>query len=147
MDTVKDIYIQKCRNFSSIDEESLQKIIDLRDKSKGDKIYDDQKIDKESHHLLIYLKEILVAYARLWPNSKEDISLQRFSVSKEYRNKGVAKNLMEFIFQVKNEKFIDSSLILTSREYTKEFYEKFGFVVYKKNIEEKKIRFYMRKTK
>jgi ElaA protein len=147
VDTVKDIYIQKCRNFSSIDEESFQKIIDLRDKSKGDKIYDDQKIDKESHHLLIYLKEILVAYARLWPNSKEDISLQRFSVSKEYRNKGVAKNLMEFIFQVKNEKFIDSSLILTSREYTKEFYEKFGFVVYKKNIEEKKIRFYMRKTK
>ena len=147
MDTVKDIYIQKCRNFSSIDEESFQKIIDLRDKSKGDKIYDDQKIDKESHHLLIYLKEILVAYARLWPNTKEDISLQRFSVSKEYRNKGVAKNLMEFIFQVKYEKFIDSSLILTSREYTKEFYEKFGFVVYKKNIEEKKIRFYMRKTK
>ena len=147
METVKDIYIQKCRNFSSIDEESFQKIIDLRDKSKGDKIYDDQKIDKESHHLLIYLKEILVAYARLWPNTKEDISLQRFSVSKEYRNKGVAKNLMEFIFQVQNEKFIDSSLILTSREYTKEFYEKFGFVVYKKNIEEKKIRFYMRKTK
>ncbi len=147
MDTVKNIYIQKCRNFSSIDEESFQKIIDLRDKSKGDKIYDDQKIDKESHHLLIYLKEILVAYARLWPNTKEDISLQRFSVSKEYRNKGVAKNLMEFIFQVQNEKFIGSSLILTSREYTKEFYEKFGFVVYKKNIEEKKIRFYMRKTK
>ena len=147
MGTVKDIYIQKCRNFSSIDEESFQKIIDLRDKSKGDKIYDDQKIDKESHHLLIYLKEILVAYARLWPNTKEDISLQRFSVSKEHRNKGVAKNLMEFIFQVQNEKFIDSSLILTSREYTKEFYEKFGFVVYKKNIEEKKIRFYMRKTK
>lgn len=147
MDTVKDIYIQKCRNFSSIDEESFQKIIDLRNKSKGDKIYDDQKIDKESHHLLIYLKGILVAYARLWPNTKEDISLQRFSVSKEYRNKGVAKNLMEFIFQVQKEKFIDSSLILTSREYTKEFYEKFGFVVYKKNIEEKKIRFYMRKTK
>ena len=147
MDTVKEIYIQKCRNFSSIDEESFQKIIDLRDKSKGDKIYDDQKIDKESHHLLIYLKGILVAYARLWPNTKEDISLQRFSVSKEYRNKGVAKNLMEFIFQVQNEKFIDSSLILTSREDTKEFYEKFGFVVYKKNIEEKKIRFYMRRTK
>ena len=147
MGTVKDIYIQKCRNFSSIDVESFQEIIDLRDKSKGDKIYDDQKIDKESHHLLIYLKEILVAYARLWPNTKEDISLQRFSVSKEYRNKGVAKKLMEFIFQVQNEKFIDSSLILTSREYTKEFYEKFGFVVYKKNIEEKKIRFYMRKTK
>lgn len=147
MGTVKDIYIQKCRNFSSIDEESFQEIIDLRDKSKGDKIYDDQKIDKESHHLLIYLKEILVAYARLWPNTKEDISLQRFSVSKEYRNKGVAKKLMEFIFQVQNEKFINSSLILTSREYTKEFYEKFGFVVYKKNIEEKKIRFYMRKTK
>lgn len=146
MDTVKEIYIQKCRNFSSIDEESFQKIIDLRDKSKGDKIYDDQKIDKESHHLLIYIKEILVAYARLWPDTKEDISLQRFSVSKDYRNKGVAKTLMEFIFQVQKEKFIDSSLILTSREYTKEFYEKFGFAVYKKNIEEKKIRFYMRKT-
>ena len=32
-------------------------------------------------------------------------------------------------------------------EYTKEFYEKFGFVVYKENIEQNKVRFYMRKTK
>ena len=147
MIVIEDICTKKCENFNGIDKKSFQKIIDLREKSKGDKIYDDGKIDKESSHLLIYIKEKLVAYSRLWPDSDRDISVQRFSVSKDYRNKGVAKILMDFIFQIRKKQFNNCSLILTSREDTKEFYEKFGFVVYKENIEQNKVRFYMRKTK
>ena len=147
MDAIEDIYTKKCENFTGIDEKSFQKIIDLREKSKGDKIYDDVKIDKESSHLLIYIKEKLVAYSRLWPDSDRDVSVQRFSVSKDYRNKGAAKILMDYIFQIRKKQFNSSSLILTSREDTKEFYEKFGFEVYKKKIEQNSIRFYMRKTK
>tara|TARA_B100000886_G_scaffold181944_1_gene124800 strand:- start:747 stop:1190 length:444 start_codon:yes stop_codon:yes gene_type:complete len=147
MDTIKGACIQKCLNFTSIDKKSYQKIINLREKSKGDKIYDDAEIDKESNHLLIFLEENLIAYSRLWPGPEKDLSVQRFSVSKDYRNKGVAKILMEFIFQTKKKQFNNNYLILTSREDTKDFYEKFGFVVYKKNIEQSKVRFYMRKTK
>ena len=147
MDTIKGACIQKCLNFTSIDKKSYQKIINLRENSKGDKIYDDAEIDKESNHLLIFLEENLIAYSRLWPGPEKDLSVQRFSVSKDYRNKGVAKILMEFIFQTKKKQFNNNYLILTSREDTKDFYEKFGFVVYKKNIEQSKVRFYMRKTK
>ena len=82
MIAIEDICIKKCENFHGIDKKSFQKIIDLREKSKGDKIYDDGKIDKESSHLLIYIKEKLVAYSRLWPDSDRDVSVQRFSVSK-----------------------------------------------------------------
>ena len=100
MIAIEDICTKKCENFNGIDKKSFQKILDLREKSKGDKIYDDGKIDKESSHLLIYIKEKLVAYSRLWPDSDRDVSVQRFSVSKDYRNKGVAKILMDFIFQI-----------------------------------------------
>ena len=147
MDAIKDTCIHKCMNFTNIDKKSFQKIINLREKSKGDKIYDDAEIDKESNHLLIFIKENLIAYSRLWPGAEKDVSVQRFSVSKDYRNKGVAKILMEFIFQIQKKQFNNNCLILTSREDTKDFYEKFGFVVYKKKIEQNKVRFYMRKIK
>ena len=147
MDVTKDTCIQKCVNFTSIDKKSFQKIINLREKSKGDKVYDDAEIDKESNHLLIFIKENLIAYSRLWPGLEKDVSVQRFSVSKDYRNKGVAKILMEFIFQIQKKQFNNNCLILTSRGDTKDFYEKFGFVVYKKKIEQNKFRFYMKKIK
>ena len=147
MDVTKETCIQKCVNFTSIDKKSFQKIINLREKSKGDKVYDDVEIDKESNHLLIFIKENLIAYSRLWPGPEKDVSVQRFSVSKDYRNKGVAKILMEFIFQIQKKQFNNNCLILTSREDTKDFYEKFGFVVYKKKIEQNKFRFYMKKIK
>ena len=52
---------------------------------------------------------------------------------------------MEFIFKISNEKFKNSSLILTSRIITKDFYQKFGFIVYKTLLEQGKERFYMKK--
>ena len=47
MIAIEDICTKKCENFNGIDKKSFQKILDLREKSKGDKIYDDGKIDKE----------------------------------------------------------------------------------------------------
>ena len=94
MDVTKDTCIQKCVNFTSIDKKSFQKIINLREKSKGDKVYDDAEIDKESNHLLIFIKENLIAYSRLWPGPGKDVSVQRFSVSKDYRN-----NLTTFVYK------------------------------------------------
>ena len=40
MIAIEDICTKKCENFNGIDKKSFQKIIDLREKSKGDKIYD-----------------------------------------------------------------------------------------------------------
>ena len=92
MIAIEDICTKKCENFNGIDKKSFQKIIDLREKSKGDKIYDDGKIDKESSHLLIYIKEKLVAYSRLWPDSDRDISCLLYTSPspRDQRGSGVA---------------------------------------------------------
>ena len=140
-----DLYTKKCEKFSDVTKENFERIKDLRAESLGDKVYDDETIDLDSLHLTIYLNDDLIAYSRLYRSSNDDVSLQRFSVSRKHRNKGVSKILMEFIFKISNEKFKNSSLILTSRIITKDFYQKFGFIVYKTLLEQGKKRFYMKK--
>lgn len=140
-----DLYTKKCEKFSEVTKENFERIKLLRAESRGDKVYDDEIIDIDSLHLTIYLNGDLIAYSRLYPSSNDDVSLQRFSVSREHRNKGVSKILMGYIFEIFNEKFKNSSLILTSRTITKDFYQKFGFIVYKTLIEQEKERFYMKK--
>lgn len=142
---MNDLYTKKCEKFSDVTNENFEIIKNLRTESQGDKVYDDETIDLDSFHLTIYLNGELVAYSRLYPNSNNNVSLQRFSVSRKHRNRGVSKILMEFIFQIFCEKFNNASLILTSRINTKAFYQKYGFIVYKTLIEQEKERFYMKK--
>ena len=139
------LYTKKCEKFSDVTSENFEIIKSLRTESQGDKVYDDEIIDLDSFHLTIYLDRDLVAYCRLCPSSNNKVSLQRFSVSRKHRNRGVSKILMEFIFQIFCQKFNNSSLILTSRINTKVFYQKYGFIVYKTLIEQEKKRFYMKK--
>ena len=71
--------------------------------------------------------------------------MQRFSVAQKYRNIGISKILMNFIFLNTEKIFNKSSLILTSRLKTKEFYEKYNFEVYDVKKENSLDRFYMRR--
>ena len=98
MKITEDSFFKECKKFEDIEKELFQKIKNLRDSVKGDKVYDDIKIDKESFHLTIFLKSDLIAYSRLYQSSDYEVSLQRFSVAEKYRNIGVSKILMTFIF-------------------------------------------------
>ena len=91
------------------------------------------------------MKSDLIAYSRLYQSSDYEVSLQRFSVAEKYRNIGVSKILMNFIFLNAKKIFNKSSLILTSRLKTKEFYEKYDFEVYDIKNENSLDRFYMRR--
>ena len=136
MKITEDSFFKECKKFEDIEKELFQKIKNLRDSVKGDKVYDDIKIDKESFDLTIFLKSDLIAYSRLYQSSDYEVSLQRFSVAEKYRNIGISKILMNFN---------KSSLILTSRLKTKEFYEKYDFEVYDIKNENNLDRFYMRR--
>ena len=145
MKITEDSFFKECKKFEDIEKELFQKIKNLRDSVKGDKVYDDSKIDKESFHLTIFLKSDLIAYSRLYQSSGYEVSLQRFSVAEKYRNIGVSKILMNFIFLNAKKIFNKSSLILTSRLKTKEFYEKYDFEVYDIKNENSLDRFYMKR--
>lgn len=145
MKITEDSFFKECKKFEDIEKELFKKIKNLRDSVKGDKVYDDNKIDKESFHLTIFLKSDLIAYSRLYQSSDYEVSLQRFSVAEKYRNIGVSKILMNFIFLNAKKIFNKSSLILTSRLKTKEFYEKYDFEVYDIKNENSLDRFYMRR--
>ena len=146
MKITEDSFFKECKKFEDIEKELFQKIKNLRDSVKGDKVYDDNKIDKESFHLTIFLKSDLIAYSRLYQSSDYEVTLQRFSVAEKCRNIGVSKILMNFIFLNAKKIFNESSLILTSRLKTKEFYEKYDFEVYDIKNENSLDRFYMRKV-
>ena len=145
MKITEDSFFKECKKFEDIEKELFQKIKNLRDSVKGDKVYDDNQIDKESFHLTIFLKSDLIAYSRLYQTSDYEVSLQRFSVAKKYRNIGISKILMNFIFLNAKKIFNKSSLILTSRLKTKEFYEKYDFEVYDIKNENSLDRFYMKR--
>jgi len=145
MKITEDSFFKECKKFEDIEKELFQKIKNLRDSVKGDKVYDDNQIDKESFHLTIFLKSDLIAYSRLYQTSDYEVSLQRFSVDEKYRNIGVSKILMNFIFLNAKKIFNKSSLILTSRLKTKEFYEKYDFEVYDIKNENSLDRFYMKR--
>ena len=98
MKITEDSFFKECKKFEDIEKELFQKIKNLRDSVKGDKVYDDNKIDKESFHLTIFLKSDLIAYSRLYQSSDYEVSLQRFSVAEKYRNIGASKILMNFVF-------------------------------------------------
>ena len=145
MKIAEDSFFKECKKFEDLEKELFQKIKNLRDSVKGDKVYDDNKIDKESFHLTIFLESDLIAYSRLYKSSECEVSLQRFSVAQKYRNMGISKILMNYIFLNTERIFNKSSLILTSRLKTKEFYEKYDFEVYDIKKENSLDRFYMRR--
>lgn len=87
--------------------------------------------DKNAYHLFLENNGNIIAYLRILVKgvSYEEVSIGRFLVSKEYRKKGIAREML-----VKGIKFIEESLNETSirisgQEYLKDFYESHGFKI------------------
>lgn len=87
--------------------------------------------DKNAYHLFLENNGNIIAYLRILVKgvSYEEVSIGRFLVAKEYRKKGIAREML-----VKGIKFIEESLNETSirisgQEYLKDFYESHGFKI------------------
>ena len=127
-----DIYCS-CKEFSDLTDYELTSIKKIKSenfkKSNEENSYPVSVSDHRSHHFLIFQNSKLLAYSRLVPPSFNfnRLTLERFCVAKDYRNKGISKILMELVFKKTQSLYPQETLNLLSLEDTKKFYEKFGF--------------------
>ena len=87
--------------------------------------------DQDSHHLMGWDNEMLVAYARIVPPGiayDSFPSIGRVVTSPKMRNKGIGKILMQQSIEELQKLFGKSSIKLGAQLYLKKFYESFGFV-------------------
>ncbi len=86
--------------------------------------------DPDSHHLLIWNEDTLMAYARLLPKglAYEEMSIGRIVSSPAYRGRGAGKILLTESIQACIELFGYGPIRIGAQLYLKRFYESFGFV-------------------
>lgn len=75
-----------------------------------------------------YLENTPVVTARIFPTKDNGWHIQRVATKKEYRKKGLAKELLEYIENLAKSQSINY-LILGAQDQAQEFYLKLGFKV------------------
>ena len=81
----------------------------------------------ESKTYLIYLKDKIVGTIRYREISDRVFKIERFAILKEYRDKGIGKQTLEFISNLIIEKFNPCTITLNGQMHAYEFYKKCGF--------------------
>jgi ElaA protein len=87
--------------------------------------------DQDSHHLMGWDDETLVAYSRIVPSGiayDSFPSIGRVVTSPKTRRSGIGKILMQQSIEELQKLFGQSSIKLGAQLYLKKFYESFGFV-------------------
>jgi len=87
--------------------------------------------DQDSHHLMGWDDETLVAYSRIVPSGiayDSFPSIGRVVTSPKTRRTGIGKILMQQSIEELQKLFGQSSIKLGAQLYLKKFYESFGFV-------------------
>ncbi|MHB8259432.1 MAG: GNAT family N-acetyltransferase [Bacteroidia bacterium] len=87
--------------------------------------------DKECLHLLGFVNNKIVGYARIIPKgiSYKTPSIGRVVIDEKYRGKGYAYKIMEEAIRIAVEKFKTKKITISAQLYLKEFYESIGFKV------------------
>ena len=92
----------------------------------------DKDCDRDTHHILMYEQNQLVAYARcLAPNSTftDACAIGRVVVAKQARGKGLANALMTQAMQACLDRWPQSDLKISAQSYLLGFYGQLGFEV------------------
>ncbi|MEG0857319.1 MAG: GNAT family N-acetyltransferase [Terrisporobacter sp.] len=87
-------------------------------------------VDKNSYHAFSLDRGIITSYARIIPkefSSYEDVSVGRVLVNKDYRENGLAKNLMIKSIEFIKEDLKESNITLSAQYYIKDLYSSLGF--------------------
>ena len=87
--------------------------------------------DQKSWHLLGYINNTLVAYARLLPPglSYAEASIGRVITHPDYRQKGYGIALMQLAIKNANIEFATQKIKISAQCYLIKFYESFGFKI------------------
>ena len=88
----------------------------------------DQK-DHYSYHLMVYDKDILVAYLRIvHPGiSFDEPSIGRVLTKMSYRRRGISKNIMQYAIQQVRDVYNHSNIRISAQEYLIPFYRSLNF--------------------
>jgi isoleucyl-tRNA synthetase len=96
---------------------------------------DKYDFDADELHYVVYREEKPIAVMRVWLK-ENSLNLQRFSVLKEFRRRGIASDLLRIVigdaFSLSNVKEIE----FHAQAYLKDFYRKFGFETVGEEFEE-----------
>ena len=126
------------KNFEKLDNRELFEIYKLRNEvfivEQNCAYQDLDDLDFKSIHILGKADERIVSYARLIPcGEKYDdmASIGRFLVSKNYREKSIANDMLSYILEYSQAKSKENpgylKIRISAQEYIKSFYEKHGF--------------------
>lgn len=98
--------------------------------------FDDK--DKECIHLFVIDNDKVVGYCRLLPPglSYDDASIGRVLVLKEYRGKGLAKEMMIKAINEIEKNYKVNKITLSAQCYIKELYKSVGFIEASEEYEE-----------
>lgn len=82
--------------------------------------------DKTSRHFIALADDQIVATVRFREFSPKEIKIERMACKKEFRGKGISKNLAEFLIK-EIKKLKPKKIWLKSQVRSQQFYEKCGF--------------------
>jgi len=87
-------------------------------------------MDQECFHLMGYMENDLVAYARIVPPGAvyKEASIGRVVTASSVRRKGAGKLLMQEAIGKCNELFDNTNIKIGAQLYLKNFYGSFGFI-------------------
>ena len=87
-------------------------------------------VDKESYHIFSFDNEVISSYDRIIPkglSSYEDVSIGRILVNKNFRRKGLAKDLMTKAIKFVKNDLKEDHITLSAQYYIKDLYSSLGF--------------------
>lgn len=123
-----------CKSFDTLTSAELYSILQLRNEVfvvEQNCVYQDcDDKDPESHHLLGWHQNKLVAYTRLIPAgvAYNEISIGRVVTSLSVRGNKIGKELMQQSIEKLYELFGKMPIMIGAQLYLKNFYESFGFI-------------------
>ena len=123
------------KNYNDLTTDELYRILSLRSKVfvvEQNCVYQDlDNKDQKSWHLLGYINNTLVAYARLLPPglSYAEASIGRVITHPDYRQKGYGIALMQLAIKNANIEFATQKIKISAQCYLIKFYESFGFKI------------------
>ena len=123
----------KVKKFKALSVDELYDLLHLRQQIfviEQNCIYlDADGIDKKCFHLLGFVNNKIVAYARIIPEgiSYKTPSIGRVVIDEKHRGNKYAYKLMQKAIEVTIEKFNTKKVTISAQLYLKEFYQNLGF--------------------
>ncbi len=107
---------------------SIRDIVFIKEQNVPKEIEMDEHDDK-AIHFIVYHTNNPIATARIRPYTHDNtVKVERVAVLKDYRQKGIGKELMKFI-ENESAKIGYTNLILNAQRHAEPFYGKLGYYI------------------